>query len=568
MQPRRSGVDIKDAPMKTPLSHESPHGLQLTAACMLAGSALLGTAVHARDKPSVPVLAWTDCTPPGSQSAPVECATARVPLDYDRPNGEMTEIALARSRATDQANRKGSVFFNLGGPGTPALDAVRNGLTRELSALLKNQFDVIGFDPRGVGESTPLQCWDSNEQRAAFLASVPVFPFSRDQERPFFDKYSNIASLCFGRNQRIIKHMSTADVARDLDLLREAVGDKQLTYLGFSYGSHLGSTYANLFPDKVRALVIDGVVDPRLWSAGLYFPSDNVDAPEVFAEFIRLCDEAAGACALHGPGGALARYEGLRKKLRANPLVLADGTGFGYDTLIAQTNRALYTPETWREFAQALAMLADAADGQAGMADQARAVLRGIDKRIEQARPPRTDYDNSLEAFSSVACSDAAFPRFFEYYSAVGAFAERRSFLSSWWWWPLATPCSAWPAAKDRYAGPWVTRTANPVLVVGNYFDVATGYRGAVDTSRLLRGSRLLSYAGWGHTAFERSACAAAYTAAYLYDGTLPPEGTVCPANPSPWASAEASGALSSKATAPEQKLPVNGLPPPWLQLK
>ncbi len=552
--------------MKNPFLRKLPHGPRIAAACMLVGSMLCGAA-HARDKPPVPTLAWTDCTP-GPEFAPVECAKARVPLDYSRPNGEMTEIALARFRAPDQANRKGSVFVNFGGPGGPAVSVVRSGAAQGFSALLNNQFDVIGFDPRGVGESTPLQCWDSDEQRTAYRASVPAFPFRRDQEQPFFNNYSNIAPLCFGRNQPIVKHMSTANVARDLDLLREAVGDKQLTYLGFSYGSVVGTTYANLFPSKVRALAIDGVVDPRLWSAGLHFVSDNVDAPEVFAEFIRLCDEAAGACALRGPGGALARYEGLRKKLRANPLVFADGTRFGYDTLIEQTNGALYTPETWREFAQSLAMLADAADGQAGMADQARAVLRGIDKRIKQVRPPRVDYDNFFEASSSVICSDAEFPRSFEVYSAIGAYAERGSFLGPWWWWPLAAPCSAWPAAKDRYAGPWATRTANPVLVVGNYFDVSTGYRGAVDTNRLLRGSRLLSYAGWGHTAFSRSACATAYTAAYLYDGTLPPQGTVCPANPSPWASAEASGAFASKAAAPEQKLPVNGLPPPWLQLK
>ncbi len=552
--------------MKNPFLRKLPHGPRIAAACMLVGSMLCGAA-HARDKPPVPTLAWTDCTP-GPEFAPVECAKARVPLDYSRPNGEMTEIALARFRAPDQANRKGSVFVNFGGPGGPAVSVVRSGAAQGFSALLNNQFDVIGFDPRGVGESTPLQCWDSDEQRTAYRASVPAFPFRRDQEQPFFNNYSNIAPLCFGRNQPIVKHMSTANVARDLDLLREAVGDKQLTYLGFSYGSVVGTTYANLFPSKVRALAIDGVVDPRLWSAGLHFVSDNVDAPEVFAEFIRLCDEAADACALRGASGALARYEGLRKKLRANPLVFADGTRFGYDTLIEQTNGALYTPETWREFAQSLAMLADAADGQAGMADQARAVLRGIDKRIEQVRPPRVDYDNFFEASSSVICSDAEFPRSFEVYSAIGAYAERGSFLGPWWWWPLAAPCSAWPAAKDRYAGPWATRTANPVLVVGNYFDVSTGYRGAVDTNRLLRGSRLLSYAGWGHTAFSRSACATAYTAAYLYDGTLPPQGTVCPANPSPWASAEASGAFASKAAAPEQKLPVNGLPPPWLQLK
>ena len=553
--------------MKTPFLHKPPHGLRVAAACMFAGSALLGAAAHASDKlpVPVPVLAWTDCTP-GPEFAPVECATARVPLDYSRPNGEMIEIALTRFRAPDQANRKGSVFINFGGPGGPAVESVKRGFGQTLAARLNNQFDVIGFDPRGVGESTPLRCWDSDAQRTEDLASSPAFPFTREQERPYYDKRSSIVSRCFGRNQPIIKHMSTANVARDLDVLREAVGDKQLTYLGFSYGTQLGSTYANLFPGKVRALVIDGVLDPRLWSAGLQIVSDTKDTREVFNEFIRLCDEAGDACALRGANGAAARYEGLRTKLRANPIVSSDGIRFGYDALIVQTAGGLYAPELWRDFAQALALFADAADGQAGKADQAFDVFKRIQERTNQSRPPPPAYDNGSESFLSVSCSDAEFPDSFEDFRAFGSYAERRSFLTPFFWWDQA-PCVTWPVAKDRYAGPWAARTANPVLVVGNYFDVATGYRGAVAANRLLRGSRLLSYAGWGHTAYERSTCVTDHLTAYLYNGKLPPEGTVCPANPSPWASAEASGAFASKAAAPQQ-LPINGLPPPWLKLK
>jgi pimeloyl-ACP methyl ester carboxylesterase len=527
--------------------------------CGLAAMALCAVSMaHASDPPPLPTLDWKDCSA-GPPYAATECAVARVPLDYDKPRGDTTEIALARFRAVDQANRKGTVFVNPGGPGGSGVGLVRFGFGEQISALLNNQFDVIGFDPRGIGDSTPIQCWDSEQARDAELAGVPGFPFRREQERPYFDKYRGIGPTCFGRNQRIVNHMSTADVVRDMDLLREAVGDKQLTYLGFSYGSFIGSTYANLFPNKVRALAIDGVLDPRLWSAGWQIVADRIAPFEEWKEFIRLCDSSSATCALSGPRGSLVRYETLRQKLRANPLVFPDGEVFGYDSLIAATNGSLYVPEMWPMYAEFFAFLADAAEGRAGMMERARAVRDQIEQRLRQAWPKRATYDNGLEAYYGNLCSDIRFPNVFEAYSAIGGYAEAGSFLGPYWWWGNAA-CASWPVARDRYAGPWFTRTASPVLVVGNYFDGVTNYAGAVNTSRLLRGSRLLSYAGWGHTAFGRSACATSFMVAYLYDGTLPPEGTVCPANPNPFFGVNASAARSTQAAGAD-KLPMNGLP-------
>ena len=366
--------------------------------------------------------------------------------------------------------------------------------------------------------------------------------------------------------------MSTADVVRDLDLLRQAVGDARLTYLGFSYGTHIGNTYANLFPDKVRALVIDGVLDPKLWTSGRQIDSDRVATAREFAEFLRLCDEAAATCPLAGPDGAAARYEALAASLRKQPLVFDETFSFTYDLLIGVTTSAMYAPEYWAGpdgYAALFAALADAALGVPEAAAKARTVRAAIRKRLEDAMPKDTAYANGYEAYYGNHCADAEYPSSFSEFRATGAYAEAGSIFGPLWWWNNA-PCASWPVATDRYTGPWTARTSAPVLVVGSLFDGVTAYDGAVASSKLLRGSRLLTYAGWGHTAFGRSACVTEHVLAYLSDGTLPAAGTVCPANPNPFipeiaigAVARAVGAAGAAIATPAA--PLVGLPPPWL---
>ena len=224
------------------------------------------------------------------------------------------------------------------------------------------------------------------------IDSQPVFPYRAGQYRPFWDSRRTLSGECRDDGQQIIDHMNTGDVARDLDLLRQAVGDARLTYLGFSYGSYLGTTYANLFPHNVRALAIDGVLDPVLWSSGWQIRSDRTATAEVFDEFLRLCDEAGEACAFSGPQGSRARWEALRDALREEPLVFPDGFEYRYDFLIGDTASGMYAPEVWVELAVMLDFLSDAIFGdQAAAAEVAAArsrVLEHADSADVRGRLP------------------------------------------------------------------------------------------------------------------------------------------------------------------------------------
>ncbi|MGH3024391.1 MAG: alpha/beta hydrolase [Gaiellaceae bacterium] len=498
-----------------------------------------------------PAIDWQPC---GGDFPGRECATAEVPLDYDSPTGATTQIALARVPASDSANRVGSVFVNPGGPGGSGVGLVLSGFGEFLHANLDGRFDVVGFDPRGVGASDPLHCFDSEDDLVSFLSATPLFPYEDDQYRPFYDHWASLANACLTRGEVIAEHMSTADVVRDLDLLRQAVGDAKLTYLGFSYGSYIGNTYANLFPQNIRALAIDGVLDPRLWSSGWQIRSDRVATQKEFDQFLALCKAAREQCAFADGRRTAKRWEALARSVEEEPIDLGGGFLYTYDFLIADATGAMYSPEVWGGpdgFGAFLDFLADAALGDQSAKKQARAVRRGLLDELE------ADYDNGFDAYFGNQCADTEYPGTFSEFLAIDAFARAGSRFGPYWWW-FNNGCTDWPVAEDRYVGPWRTGTSAPVLVVGNFFDGVTDHAGAQATNRLLRNSRLLSYAGWGHTAYGRSECTTEFIDAYLLDGTLPPRGTVCPANPNPFIVATAARSTARSA-------PAVGLPPAWL---
>ena len=509
-----------------------------------AGFTYASPSAHA--EPAGPRLGWVPC---GEEGSGRECAVAQVPLDYDDPEGPQISLVLARFPATAEGPKRGSVFVNPGGPGGSGVGTVLGGFGQALSELLGGEFDIVGFDPRGVGASTPLRCFDTFVEFIEFFADTPVFPHQAGQYRPYFSKYRDFAARCLGRGEGILRHMSTADVARDLDRLRALVGDEALTYLGFSYGSFIGSTYANLFPEKVRALAIDGVLNPRLWGWGLQILSDRLATQEVFEEFLRLCTEAGPACAFDGPEGPRDRFERLADAVRRDPLVLADGFLYTYDILIEDVVGSMYRPGAWVG-PEGLAALLDALDGATGGNPEAKVHVLSIRRALWEGLSSAESlssaaglafsgrqeaYFNFVEAYSGNHCGDAEYPSRFGVILTVDRFARSGSRFGPYWWWGSAGPCSGWPVARDRYTGPWKTRTSAPVLVVGNFFDPATDYQGAVETARLLRDSVLLSYSGWGHTAFSRSGCVQQFVVDYLREGELPPEGTVCPAEPNPF---------------------------------
>ena len=399
------------------------------------------------------------------------------------------------------------------------------------------RFDLVGFDPRGIHRSSPLLCFQSLEQALRVVPSVP-FPVTPDEEAMFERADRALNRACQRRGGPIIDHMATANVARDLDLLRRAVGDRQLTYAGYSYGSFLGITYANLFPRRVRALVLDSVVDPIAWTTGrgdeaetepVYNRLGNpAGAQATLEEFFRLCD-AAGPEGCAFAGNSKDRFAVIAERLRSEPLEYIDPeTGetvvFTYAHLIKTTWDAMNIASTWPGLAEFLVELEAAVDPAAD-AESVDALAEGT-----RRRPPAPPYPNDVEGQYGLLCSDSDNPDDHRYWSAAGAEADRRfGYFGRMWTW-FSSPCAVWEGFDaDRYTGPFDRSLANPVLLVGIRFDPAAAYENAVVVDELMPDSALLTVEGWGHTSPEiPSQCTEDVVSRYLLEGVTPADGARC----------------------------------------
>src|SRR5919112_2533333 len=251
--------------IRTTLPHGRIRAALTTLVIAALGVALLAPSADAtpstsRSVVAEPEVSWSACRDG------FECAVVPAPLDHGDPEGVQIGISVIRLPAGEPGRRIGSLMINPGGPGGSGVDFVR-AVAKILPLELRASFDIVGFDPRGTNRSTPLRCFDTLDQAIAILPpfSYPDLPDEEEVQRASDDE---LAGACARDGGAILDHMSSADAARDMDLLRAALGDQELTYLGFSYGSVLGQNYANLFPSRVRALVIDGVVDPITWTTG------------------------------------------------------------------------------------------------------------------------------------------------------------------------------------------------------------------------------------------------------------------------------------------------------------
>lgn len=518
-------------------------------AALTLGATVLGAepAVAGPPGPPVPRLDWGTCAAgsPAADAGGFQCATATVPSDYARPGATIT-LALVRRPATGR--KIGTLFINPGGPGGTGTGQIPAWIPL-LPAGLQERFDVVSWDPRGVGQSTPVQCFDNGDQEGAFLGDNQYFPPGPAQQRSYVDTWRGFGQRCAQRAGALLPHVSTADTARDLDLLRQAVGDAKLTYLGLSYGTFLGATYANLFPDKVRALILDGNVAPSSWTgvgrelstgAAGRIGSGAAVATALDA-MLRLCGGTDAAhCPLTGgdPARTKAKFDQLVARLRQGPIVV-NGAPVTYAQILSEIGDGL-------DIVQPFASKVEGTSS-AGWTGLSAALQKLWQLRDTPPPPPAApapappagpvepypgpDAATAIQCGDSPVAPTARFP-------GLAAQAERRDG-------PVSLPalwgdeiCSTWPAAAAApYRGPF-DRVRTPVLVLNTTTDPATPIDNATRmVSELGGGARLLTVNGFGHTVFlNPSACAAQAEVAYLTDLTLPRQGTVCPQDRPPFA--------------------------------
>jgi pimeloyl-ACP methyl ester carboxylesterase len=467
------------------------------------------------DRVPAPDLRWRACRKTD------QCAAAELPLDYHHPHGAKIKVALLRIRAADPRHRLGTIFVNPGGPGDSARDFAAL-LPQAVPRVILDRFDIVGVDPRGVGGSTPLRCFATKAAQVRTLApfSPDSFPYTPAQQRAWIGAARALGRACSTTGRKIASAMSTTDDALDMDVLRRAVGDRQLTYFGESYGSYLGLVYANMFPGRVRALVIDGIVAPRALvgtpgTAGVpVFDRLGSAAASYRAlhELLELCQRAGRSRCSFASADTPARFARLAAGLRARPLRLAapgiKTTTFTYANLIVDTEHWLHDPSGYRGlFAEItdLARLTAPGGGGSGRAALVRALLR---LRAQLQAPP--GYDTLLQAESGVLCTDGLHGTNAGSWPAAAAAAGRRArYFGAYYAW-LTVQCArdTWTAQDhDVYRGPFDRRTAAPVLVIGDRWDPATSYYSAVRVARLLPSSRLISSDSWGHEAAGTSSC-------------------------------------------------------------
>ncbi len=538
------------APQQAPSAQTSL--TTLTTTVVTAAKPDKTSALEARrvDRIKAPKLDWYQCF------GDAECATARLPLDYDNPKGATTELALLRIKAKDQKNKIGSLFVNPGGPGGQAT-ALAYAAPFFLSEGVLDKFDVVGVDPRGIGFSDNVQCFKSAKEQSPVLAGLDVaFPYTEAEEARFVKAAKAEGKACSTTGKKLAGAMSTAEVARDMDVLRRSVGDKKLTYLGFSYGSVLGQYYANMFPDRVRSVAVDGVVDPTRWVGDAKtkeIPAfDRIrsadGAAKALRELLVRCDKVGGQRCSFAAGDPVKNFETIAQRLRAKPVVIEDPE-FGpitvtYADFIAMVLGSLYAPDGYRDVIAIATDLYTLTEPPAAVASATRAAARkAVVAAFRQSPAGRPSlgfpYDNSLDAFAGVMCTDTLNPKDAGQFPALAAKADKRApyFGRPWAWNTVWCARNTWTVQdEDAYRGPFTRNTAKAVLVVGNHWDPATNYSGAVAAAKLLPNSRLLSSTNWGHTAYGTSACATSAIDAYLLKGTLPAVGTVCAGDLQPFA--------------------------------
>ena len=484
-------------------------------------------------------LTWTDCTDDATGTA-FQCATVTVPLDYDDPQGQTITVALKKLPSTSSSPR-GSVFLNPGGPGGSGISLIESQAelykSGDLSEVLAN-YDVIGFDPRGVGQSTPITCWTPEDVEAilAGQAEVPSSPLTPGSAADIVAQGSREAAACQEHTEvpEILDHADTRSVARDMDVMRALVGDKDLNYLGYSYGTYLGAVYTELFPDNIGRVVLDSAMDPTMARQDP-MEGDAAAGEQSLRTYIESQQGQAGFPLSGTTDEAVAQLATFLDGLDANPLTVSDA--------VAPLNRAkavdaigklvTTSPDKWPLLTEGLTQAMNAHDGTALKAN--------ADAVSGNSAPPTTEKQvveqlQGLKVFSANRCLDfpdagnesnwdAALASYHHDYSVFHSLLPQYDAF-----------CHGWGHTGRTEAVDVDTKATNPVLVVGILHDPQTPYPWSQTLVSRIRNSHLLSVDMYGHGATGRNACTSAKVSDFLVNGTLPSDGEVCAADPEPQA--------------------------------
>lgn len=451
------------------------------------------------------LASWSDC------GDGFQCATIQVPLDYSNPQGRSISLALLRKPATDRSRRIGSVLLNPGGPGGSGNDFLRRDTA--LFTELNTRFDLVAWDPRGVGDSTPIMCL-TGPQMDAYLALDPVLDDSQEQNA-WIQANKDFALGCRRNSGYLLPFMDSESTARDMDRVRDAIGDNKLTYLGFSYGTFIGQWYAHLFPTHVRALALDGVVDSQVHGSDAALTQlagfeKNLDA------YLAGCT-ARSTCPFANVSDPRAWLTTIMSRLDVTPLP-AGSRQLTRNLAMTGVLATMYTQDRWSRLDQALAAV-EAGDGTK---------LLVLADSYDERNPDGTYNSIQNGGFAATACIERtpATTQVFSKGLTEADVIRVAPFFGPWQEWQ-GLYCEFWPELPRPYQ-PLTVAGAPPILLIGATNDPATPYSEAQGVSHEIPNSVLLTRVGNGHTSYGFSKCIDVAENAYLIDLTLPPKGTVC----------------------------------------
>jgi pimeloyl-ACP methyl ester carboxylesterase len=464
----------------------------------IIGVLVPGTASAAEPAPSIK---WTECRPGSAE----QCGKLTVPLDWSKPAGAKTEIFVARVPAKDQARKLGSLTFNPGGPGGAGASIFAAGLADQIFLNYGDRYDLVSFDPRGSGSSTALNCGP------VLRPGVPVFPKNQAEYDAMVASSRKTGEQCLKQHGDLMRNLDTRTAARDMDAIRAALDEVKLNFIGLSYGSYLGTTYAQLFPQRVGRMVLDGIVD-HAQGAKRFMLDEAKEMEATFNRFASWCDKDAD-CALHGQDvGAV--WDRVTAKADKTPLQVPDHAPVTGDTmrmaLPALLPRTDLVGDPWSALAEGIAKATKgdgslfASTSSIGNYETAYAAVSCMDLPGE--------LKGYADAKARLARAKAVAPR-------VGAAVEG---------WVIAAACSGWPIKPSN---PWQStpvKDAPPILITSTTHDPSTPVTNAFGLARQIRGSRLLVAGAVGHTAYFNAACARDAIGRFLLEGELPPRRSSC----------------------------------------